>query len=202
LIFLHFVFLAQTNKDLLPDDITIIAQIRSGDLKAYERIFNEYYEPLCLFARKTIGDMDKARDIVQEVFVVLYANKGMLQINTSLKSYLFKCVYNSCLNNLKQQKVYAYHHEHLRKNAASIDGHDAILKTELEEKIRIAIESLPDQCRRIFKMNRYDGMKNSEIATELGISIRTVETQISKALNILRANLTDYLILVLIFLIF
>jgi RNA polymerase sigma-70 factor, ECF subfamily len=186
---------------LLPDDIAIIAQIRSGDLKAYERIFNEYYEPLCLFAKKTIGDMDKARDIVQDVFVVLYASKEMLHINVSLKSYLFKCVYNACLNNLKQQKVYAYHHQHLRKNATSIDGHDTILKAELEEKIRIAIESLPDQCRKIFKMNRYEGKKNSEIATELGISIRTVETQISKALNILRANLTDYLVLVLIFLI-
>jgi RNA polymerase sigma-70 factor (family 1) len=145
--------------------------------------------------------MDKARDVVQDVFVVLYTNKGMLQINTSLRSYLFKCVYNSCLNNLKQQKVYALHHEHLKKNAAHIDGHDAILKTELEEKIRIAVESLPDQCRKIFKMNRYQGMKNGEIATELGISVRTVETQISKALNILRANLLDYLVLILILLI-
>lgn len=145
--------------------------------------------------------MDKARDVVQDVFVALYANKGMFQINTSLKSYLFKCVYNACLNNLKQQKVYAHHHEHLKKNTTHIDGHDAVLKTELEEKIRIAVESLPDQCRKIFKMNRYEGMKNSEIATELGISIRTVETQISKALTILRASLIDYLVLLLILLI-
>jgi RNA polymerase sigma-70 factor (ECF subfamily) len=90
---------------LLPNDITIIAQIRDGDLKAYERIFNGYYGALCLFANKMLGDIDKSRDVVQDVFVTLYVNKSALQINTSLKSYLFKCVYNACLNNLKQQKV-------------------------------------------------------------------------------------------------
>jgi RNA polymerase sigma-70 factor, ECF subfamily len=148
-----------------------------------------------------LGDMDKARDVVQDVFVTLYASKETLQINTSLKSYLFKCVYNACLNNLKQQTVYAHHHEYLKKTTAFIDEHDALLKSELEERIRVAVESLPDQCQRIFKMNRYEGRKNSEIAAELGISIRTVETQISKALNILRANLVDYLSLILISLI-
>lgn len=181
--------------------MTIIAQIRSGDLKAYESIFHAYYEALCLFAKKMLGDMDKARDVAQDVFVTLYASKETLQINTSLKSYLFKCVYNACLNNLKQQTVYAHHHEYLKKTTAFIDDHDALLKAELEERIRIAVESLPGQCQRIFKMNRYEGKKNSEIATELGISIRTVETQISKALNMLRANLVDYLSLILISLI-
>ena len=186
---------------MLPDDITIIAQIRSGDLKAYESIFNAYYGALCLFAKKMLGDMDKARDVVQDIFVTLYASKETLQINTSLKSYLFKCVYNACLNNLKQQTVYAQHHAYLKNTTTFVDDHDAILKTELEERIRVAVESLPDQCQRIFKMNRYEGRKNSDIAAELGISIRTVETQISKALSILRANLIDYLSLILISLI-
>lgn len=183
---------------MLPDEIILITQIRRGDLKAYERVFNEYYGTLCLFAKNMLGDTDQARDIVQDVFVTLYTNKSTLQINKSLKSYLFKCVYNACLNSLKQQKVYALHQQYLKENAVLISDDDMVVRAELEERIRFAVESLPDQCRRIFKMKRYEGMKNSEIASELGISIRTVETQISKALNILRANLIDYLALLLI----
>jgi len=186
---------------LLPDDIDFIVQIKRGDVKAYENIFTEYYGALCLFAKNMLGDMDKARDVVQEVFVTLYASCQTLQINTSLKSYLFKCVYNACLNSIKQQKVYAHHHEYLKQNLSFVDDHDMMVRAELEDKIRVTVEALPDQCRKIFRMNRYEGKKNSEIASELGISVRTVETQISKALKVLRANLTDFLTLVLISLI-
>jgi RNA polymerase sigma-70 factor, ECF subfamily len=186
---------------LLPGDIEIINRIREGEVKVYENIFTEYYPMLCLFAKKMLGDIDKARDIVQDVFVTLYAGRNSLHINTSLKSYLFKCVYNACLNSLKQTKVYAHHHEYLKLNLPFSDDHDMVIKAELEDKIRITIESLPDECRKIFKMNRFEGKKNKEIADELNISIRTVETQISKALKVLRANLADFLAIVLISLI-
>jgi RNA polymerase sigma-70 factor, ECF subfamily len=179
-------------------DIDTLAQIRRGDVKAYENTFSEYYSTLCLFARNMVGDMDKARDIVQDVFAHVYANRSTLQINTSIKSYLFKCVYNASLNSLKQQKVYAHHHEYLKQNLNSIDGHDMLVSAELEERIRVTVEALPDQCRKIFEMNRYQGKKNGEIAGELGISVRTVETQISKALKALRANLTEFLTLLII----
>jgi RNA polymerase sigma-70 factor, ECF subfamily len=178
---------------LTHDEKTIIDQVRNGDVKAYGQIFHEYYGALCLFAKKIVGDMDKARDIVQEVFVTLYAGRSTLQISTSLRSYLFKSVYNACLNSIKQHKVHAHHHEYLKQQLPFSDSQDMIVKAELEEKIRISIEQLPEQCRKIFRMNRYEGKKNSEIATELGISVRTVETQISKALAVLRSHLADFL---------
>jgi RNA polymerase sigma-70 factor (ECF subfamily) len=178
---------------LIPDDIVITDQIRNGNVKAYEKVFHLYYGALCLFAKKIVGDMDKARDIVQEIFVKLYADRATLQINTSLKSYLFKSVYNACLNSVKQHKVYAIHHEHLKQHLPVSDDHDTIAAAELEEKIRTTVALLPDQCRRIFQMNRYEGKKNKEIAEALGISIRTVETQISKALTALRSSLTEFL---------
>ncbi|MEJ7644779.1 MAG: RNA polymerase sigma-70 factor [Chryseolinea sp.] len=171
----------------------IVDQIRNGDISAYEKIYNQYYGSLCFFAKKIVGDMDKARDIVQEILVKLYTDRETLQINISLKSYLFKCVYNASLNSIKQQKVRSLHHEYLKRYSPVSDDHDLVVKAELEEMVRGTIEQLPPQCRRIFKMNRYQGKKNSEIAEELGISIRTVETQISKALAVLRVTLADFL---------
>jgi RNA polymerase sigma-70 factor, ECF subfamily len=171
----------------------IIDQLKNGDVKAYEKIFHQYYGSLCLFAKKIVRDMDKARDIVQETFVKFYTDRETLQINTSLKSYLFKCVYNACLNSVKQHKTHSLHHEYLKQHIPFSDDHDMVVKAELEDMIRVTVEHLPEQCRRIFKMNRYEGKKNSEIAEELGISIRTVETQISKALTVLRTTLADFL---------
>src|SRR5687767_10218043 len=89
------------------------AEIKKGDIKAYERIFTAYYGTLCHFANNILGDMDKARDVVQDVFVTLYANRMAIQINTSLKSYLLKCVYNVSLNSIKQETIHS-HHQYLK----------------------------------------------------------------------------------------
>ena len=81
----------------------------------------------------------------------------------------------------------------MKQQSPLADVQDLVIQAELEEKIRLLVEGLPEQCRKIFKMNRYAGKKNNEIARELDISIRTVETQISKALNILRSGLSEFL---------
>jgi RNA polymerase sigma-70 factor (ECF subfamily) len=137
--------------------------------------------------------MDKARDIVQDIFVRLFTDRHKLQITISLKAYLFKAVHNACLNQLNQHKVRSRHHDFLAIDLPSTVDNDLIVMAELEEKIRTTVEQLPEQCRKIFCMNRYEGKKNGEIAAALGISIRTVETQISKALAILRSNLGEFL---------
>jgi RNA polymerase sigma-70 factor, ECF subfamily len=185
---------------LAAEDKILTDQIKRGEVKAFEKIFEAYYGSLCLFARKIVGDMDHARDIVQDVFVSVHVNHKTLDINTSLKSYLFKCVYNGCLNKIKQQKIYAGHHEYLLQNSPSSDFHDLMVEAELQERIRVTVDNLPEQCGKIFRMNRYEGRKNKEIAEELGISIRTVETQISKALTALRTNLAEFLAVLLFFL--
>ena len=146
--------------------------------------------------------MDKARDIVQDVFVRMYTDRQTLEIVVSLKSYLFKSVYNACVNNINQLKVHSRHHDYLKQRLPLTIDNDKVIEAELEDKIRITIESLPDRCRKIFQMSRYEGKRNKEIAETLGISIRTVETQISKALTILRANLTDFFPVLLLALMF
>ena len=173
----------------------IINRIKSDDKKAFEELFFDYYPKLTVFAKKYVRNMDTAKEIVQDFFVRLFESRGKLNIQTSLKSYLYSSVKNSCLNYLNQKKLHASHAENIRiQNKDSvIDFSDTMEQTELEYRIWQEVSGLPDQCKRIFNLSRKEGIKNKEIADQLDISIRTVETQISKALKILRTNLNQYL---------
>lgn len=173
----------------------ILNLIQSGDKKAFEELFFDYYPKLTVFAKKYVVDIDTAKEIVQDYFVRLYETRGNLNIQTSLKSYLYTFIRNSCLNYLNQHKLHASHAENIRilNKDSKIDFSDTLEQTELEYRIWQEVSGLPDQCKRIFNLSRKEGIKNKEIANQLGISIRTVETQISKALKILRNNLSQYL---------
>jgi len=173
----------------------IVNRIKEGDKKAFEELFFDNYPKLTIFAKKYVFDMDTAREIVQDYFVRLYENRGHINIQTSLKTYLYSSIRNSCLNHLKRIKLHVSHNENIRKlnEDAGIDFSDTMEQTELEYNIWLEVSKLPDQCKRIFHLSRKEGIKNKEIANQLEISIRTVETQISKALKILRTNLNQYL---------
>ena len=173
----------------------IINRIKSDDKKAFEELFFDYYPKLTVFAKKYVLDMDTAKEIVQDYFVRLYETRGNLNIQTSLKSYLYSSIRNSCLNYLNQHKLHTNHAENIRiqNKDSEIDFSNTMEQTELEYRIWQEVSGLPDQCKRIFNLSRKEGIKNKEIANQLDISIRTVETQISKALKILRTNLNQYL---------
>lgn len=161
----------------------------------FDELFNEFYERLSRYANTIVKDMETAREIVQGIFVKIYEQKNTIQINTSIKSYLYKSVHNSCLNFLKQNQIKNKHHAIMQKNMDSFSNEtsDAIMRNELEHKLYLAIEELPKKCKRIFKLNRFEGKTNQEIANELGLSKRTVETQISIALKNLRKKMEAYL---------
>ena len=180
-------------------DLSLFNLIKAGDLSAFEKLFNTHYPVLCVYAKKIVGDIDEARDIVQGVFVKVYERRDTLEINTSIKAYLYRSVYHACLNHLKHIKTHNHHHESLKYYLPLSEDHDAMIKAELEERIWEIIQNLPEQCRRIFEMNRFEGKKNREIAEILGISVRTVETQISKALKVLRKNLTGFFTAIMLF---
>ncbi len=149
--------------------------------------------------------MDEARDVAQQVFIKLYEKRETIQIKSSLKSYLFQAVRNTALNLVKHHQTHTKHTENVKYlQPKTVDDIDHQMRySELESQIHRLIAQLPEKCREIFKMNRFEHKKNKEIAEELGISIRTVETQISKALKFLRANLSpDLLTAFLLFLTF
>jgi len=172
----------------------IIRSLKAGDEKTFQYLFSTYYKLLSLFALRYVTDLDIAKEIVQDLFVHLYEIRGELIISTSLKAYLYQSVRYRCLNHLKKAQSHAKHLENLAAPAdTGTELEDRIMETELEEAVFLQIDQLPEQCKRIFLMSRVEGKKNKEIANILSISIRTVETQISKALKTLRENLKDYL---------
>ncbi|MFO7655571.1 MAG: RNA polymerase sigma-70 factor [Bacteroidales bacterium] len=181
----------------------IIKKLQSGDERFYKSLFYEYYARLTFFANKYVHDIEVAREIVQELFVKLYERRFSLHIETNFKSYLYRSVYNSCINHLNQVALRERHHQIIKNQSEDkytfSEGETSL--AELEHKIYTEIEKLPLQCRKIFKHNRFDGMSNSEIADMLNLSKRTVETQISKALKILRKRINPQMLALAFFLI-
>lgn len=175
-------------------ELDLIEGLKSGDEKTFETVFKKYYPVLSVFAKKYVYDLEISKEIVQDLFVKLFDNREKLHITTSLKSYLFQSVKNKCLTHLSQNQNQARHLENMAvlNKSHAIDDVDYVVQTELEEMIFKSISNLPEQCQRIFRMNRLEGKRNKEIAEDLHISIRTVETQISKALKILRESLEKY----------
>ncbi len=163
----------------------------------FDQLFKDYYPMSVLYARKMVNDLDSAREIAQQVFVKLYEKKDQLTIKTSIKSYIFQATRNTALNYIKQQKTRQFAATHAMSRYETETNEDTLLTKELEEQILSIIDRLPNKCKQIFTMNRFEGKKNKEIAQELDISIRTVETQISKALKTLRNELPKYLKIIL-----
>lgn len=158
-----------------------------------EQLFNLYYAPLVAFANKYTKDMDGSREIVQELFIHLFEKKETLKIEQSVKSYLYQSTRNRCLNYLKKQKVEFRQREFYRNEVFDdrVEFQDQVEQVEFESQIYQLIESLPSGCQKVFTMSRFEGMKNDEIAQQLNISKRTVETHISKALRILRDKIAE-----------
>jgi RNA polymerase sigma-70 factor, ECF subfamily len=170
-------------------------ELKEGDINAFEMFFRTYYQPLCNYAYSFIRDRDEAEEIVQSAFLSMWEKRDTLDIKTSLKSYLYTVVRNTSLNVIKHEKIKQKHvGEALANEERSHENvTQKILSSELEERIQHAIESLPEQCRLVFKLSRFEELKYSEIAEQLKISIKTVENQMGKALKIMREQLKDYL---------
>lgn len=182
------------------NEIRLQRELAQGKEKAFEEIFHTYFKVLAVFAKKFVEDLDIAEDLVQDVLVKLYQNRTSIQFHTSLKAFLFQSVRNKCIDHLRSVKTKSEHHDQIKvmNYDEQFDLNDTMVQTELEERVFKAIGLLPDQCQHIFKMSRLEGKRNQEIANELNISKRTVETQISNALKRLRKDVFQYLKLLII----
>lgn len=180
-------------------DQSLVESIKNSNQGVFELVFNFYYAGLVVFADQIIKDTSISEDIVQSVFMKLWETRETIDIR-SFRSYFIQCVKNRCIDHLRSQQVKAKFNNRVPESDLLAMGEDLWTKTELSELIEQSVESLPPRCREIFRMSRYENLKIAEIADRLNISKRTVETQISKALKILRIKLIDYLsLLALIF---
>lgn len=157
-----------------------------------EQLFLEFYRPLCLYALRFVGDIDKAEDVVQDCFVKILERPG-----DSLQQYddrgrralLFSIVHNHCIDELRREQAMA--------NIPLETTEDEMETAFSAARLWTAIDALPDRCREVFLMAKRDGMTYRVIAEELGISERTVEHQVSKALHLLRQQKTIFFRLLL-----
>ena len=168
-----------------------LRRIRQGDIKQFETLFKSSYISLLNYAQTILKDRDTAEEIVQELFYVMWRDREKIDIMTSINGYLFRAVYNRCIHYIEHQKVVSRYESEV-KGDRGIDQNDPveILKyNELHEKIAVILEKLPERCARIFCMNRFEGLKYSEIAQQLAISVKTVEANMGKALKEFRKEL-------------
>ena len=153
----------------------------------FEVFFKTHYPSLVQYALRFVPDKDAARDLAQQVFIKLYEKRNELVVHGSVKGYLFQMLKNMAINQINSHAIREKHQKNSVATANLIaDLHQELEGKELESQLMEMIELLPERCKLVFKMNRFEGKKNAEIADELKISIRTVETQISKALKALR----------------
>ncbi len=165
----------------------------------YESVYKTYFKPLFLYAYTMLNDETQAEEIVQNLFLKLWERKGKINIDSSLKAYLYKCVYNDSLNHIKHLKVklaYESHAQQVMKQANSTSASGKLAYKHLEEKLRQALNELPEQCRTVFQLSRYEELRYREIARRLQISEKTVENHMGKALKLLRLKLADFLVAV------
>jgi RNA polymerase sigma-70 factor (family 1) len=172
--------------------------------EAFEQLFRTHYPRLCAFAATFLKDKEEAEEIVQTMFCRLWEQRESLDITISVQAYLFRAVRNASLNQIKKTQIRdAYKVMNLEElNNNPEFQPDRTTEKELSKRIEKAIADLPEQCRLVFKLSRFEELKYKEIAEQLNISIKTVENQMGKALKRLRLELTDFLaILLLIFLV-
>jgi RNA polymerase sigma-70 factor, ECF subfamily len=179
----------------------VLETIQSGNESAFEMIFRAYYQPLCRYAYSFLSDKEEAEEVVQSAFITVWEKRKSLDIQTSLKSYLYRMVRNACLNVIKHEKIKQQHvaHELAVTEATYESVSQKVYASELELKIGEAMKVLPEQCRLVFQLSRFEELKYQEIADQLQISVKTVENHMGKALKIMREQLKEYLPLFLIF---
>ncbi|MEN8230068.1 MAG: RNA polymerase sigma-70 factor [Bacteroidota bacterium] len=161
----------------------------------FEKLFREYFRPLVVYALQYVKEEGIAEDIVQDVFLYIYEKKDSFPVHGHKRYFLYNLVRNRCLNRLEYQKIRKENNPvlHTLFNNSPEDPFELVSVIEFEHRYLQTVENLSPKCRQVFEMSRFEGRKNQEIADELGMSKRTVETHITQALKILRKRLRRYL---------
>ncbi|OOQ58662.1 RNA polymerase sigma-70 factor [Mucilaginibacter pedocola] len=181
-------------------DSAIIALLKEGDQRVFEQVFKTHFKNLHSYAYTFLKDDELAEEVVQNVFCRIWEKRGQLKTDGSIKAYLYRAVHNESLNYLKREKVKANFEVYYTGQMEQQEGESAekVMATELEQRIRQALNELPQQCRTIFQLSRFEQLKYQQIADHMGLSVKTIENQMGKALKLMRAKLAEFLTLLFI----
>ncbi|MGD9556886.1 MAG: RNA polymerase sigma-70 factor [Mangrovibacterium sp.] len=182
----------------------IVHQIKAGDQQVFESLYRFFYPKLSYFSGQYLLDADNARSVVQEVFAELWEKRALLQSDTNIQAWLFTVTKNKSLKQIGKERSKQRYVDYLKARQLDVNYQSLIafdtsnfLFEELQQKIEVALAKLSPPVRTVFEKSRFEEKKNREIAEELGITVKTVEAHISKALRLLRDELKDYLPLLL-----
>lgn len=180
------------------EDLALGKRLLEGDESAFEQVYKTYFGALHAYAFSFLRSDVLAEEAVQNVFFRIWRRKDALRSLAPLKPYLYRSVHNESLNMLKRLRREA---EYAGNQAHSDEGSDAdaselMQAGELKQRIAVALNALPPQCGTVFRMSRFEELRYQDIADKLGISVKTVENHIGKALKMLRVALAEYLPLI------
>ena len=176
------------------NDRDLLERLRQGDTAAFDAIFKTWYGPLVGTAERMLRDRAVAEELVQDVMLELWRRRESLAADGSAQAYLFQATRNRVLNHLRHLKIEQRSEPEVQSEVASTPHADAeAVHEELDVAVQRAVQALPDRCREVFELSRVHGLKCAEIAKTLGISVKTVEAQMGKALRTLRERLAHWL---------
>lgn len=174
-------------------DTELLERLRRGDTSAFDVIFRTWYGPLVGTAERMLRDRAVAEELVQDVMLELWRRRETLSSDGSAQAYLFQATRNRVLNHLRHLKIEQREPEVRGESSSTPPADAALVQQELSTAVQRAVQALPDRCREVFELSRVHGLKYAEIAHALGISVKTVEAQMGKALRTLRERLAAWL---------
>ena len=176
--------------------------LKKGDSRVYGILFDLYYSRLLHISNSYLNNQQDSEDIVQNVLLKFWDKKKSIDIHGNLNTYLYRMTKNACIDYLRKKKKYTTEpfnlesREHkINLNSLLCDASSKILADELENEIQYAISLLPEKCKKVFIKSRLEGLKHREISEEMNISIKTIETHMSRALKHMRLHLREFIAL-------
>lgn len=181
-------------------EVELLDLLRQESLGAFREIYVRYWKGLYADAYKRLKDKDLAEEVVQDLFAALWAKRSSFSIDQNLEGYLFTSIRYRVIDQYRKETVRQQHRDALRVaySEADYSTEHSIMVKDLEYSINMVVDRLPDKCRSVYELSRVDHKSNKEIAEHLGISEKTVENHLTKALKQLRLSLGNYLMLAIV----
>lgn len=184
----------------LPDEV-LLSLLKEERVAAFEEIYNRYWNKLYSAAYKRVQSREVSEELVQDLFTSLWVNRKTISVHTSLAGYLFTSVRYLVLNHVQKELVRSSYKSSLKPGRTDNSTEETVMLNDLVLNLNAAVEQLPVKCKSIFELSRKEYKSNKEIAAELGISEKTVENQLTKALRRLRLGLNSLLLSLVLFLV-